>query len=143
MEDIIKFNNKQNISLSLYNYYDDIILFALNKTTENKIDTKTFGTIQYINKIRRLRMSQIMNNERQKTEDSIYYINYLFENTKNNINDKMYALNEFYNILSVIFNRFNNVPKQAYELKEKFMKCDKIPQKEKNNLELYVNSLMN
>ena len=143
MEDIIKFNNKQNISLSLYNYYDDIILFALNKTTENKIDTKTFGTIQYINKIRRLRISQIMNNERQKTEDSIYYINYLFENTKNNINNKMYALHEFYNILSVIFNRFNNVPKQAYELKEKFMKCDKIPQKEKNNLELYVNSLMN
>ena len=28
-------------------------------------------------------------------------------------------------------------------IKEKFMKCDKIPQKEKNNLELYVNSLMN
>ena len=84
-----------------------------------------------------------MNNERQKTEDSIYYINYLLENTKNNINDKIYALHEFYNILSDIFNRFNNVPKQAYELKEKFMKCDKIPQKEKNNLELYVNSLMN
>ena len=84
-----------------------------------------------------------MNDERQKIEDSIYYINYLFENTKDNMNDKMYALRQFYNILSQIFNRFIDVPKQAFELKEKFMKCNTIPEKEKINLDFYVKSLMN
>ena len=86
--DIYEFSKMQNTSI--YNYYDDMILFALNRNYKRPKFIKTFGTIQYINKIRRLRMSQIMNNERQKTEDSIYYINYLFENTKNNINDKIY-----------------------------------------------------
>ena len=143
MEDIFNFNQKQNLTLSLYNYYDDIILFALKRATSKKLYSRTYGTIQYINKIKRLRISQIMNDERQKIEDSIYYINYLFENTKDNMNDKMYALRAFYNILSQVFNRFIDVPKQAFELKEKFMKCNTIPEKEKINLDFYIKSLMN
>ena len=55
-----------------------------------------------------------MNDEKQKIEDAIYYINYLFENTKYNMIDKMYALRAFYNILIQIFNKFIDVSKQSF-----------------------------
>ena len=141
MEDIIKFNKQKNISL--YNYYDDIILFALNKTKATYGYTRTIGTIQYINKVRQLNISKIMDDEKQKMEDSIFYIDYLFQNTKNKEAEKMRVLHEFYNILADIFNRFNDVPSTAFNLQRKFLDCDEIPQEEKDNLEFYINSLLN
>ena len=141
MEDIIKFNKQKNISL--YNYYDDIILFALNKTKATYGYTRTIGTIQYINKVRQLNISKIMDDEKQKMEDSIFYIDYLFKNTKNKEAEKMRVLHEFYNILADIFNRFNDVPSTAFNLQRKFLDCDEIPQEEKDNLEFYINSLLN
>ncbi len=84
-----------------------------------------------------------MNDENQKIEDSLNYINYLFENTDNSKEEKMFALKNFFNILSDIFNRFNNVPMKAFKLHRKFMQCKSIPQVEKNNLDLYINSLLN
>ena len=141
LDDIFKSTKSKNISL--YNYYDDIILFALNRTKAKYVYSKTFGTIQYINKIRQLNISTIMNDSKQKMEDSIFYINYLFKKTENNEKEKMYVLYEFYNILSDIFNRFNEVPMQAFKLQRKFLDCESIPKEEKNNLEFYVNSLLN
>ena len=141
MEDIIKFNKQKNISL--YNYYDDIILFALNKTKATYGYTRTIGTIQYINKVRQLNISKIMDDEKQKMEDSIFYIDYLFKNSKNKEAEKMRVLHEFYNILADIFNRFNDVPSTAFNLQRKFLDCDEIPQEEKDNLEFYINSLLN
>ena len=84
-----------------------------------------------------------MNDENQKIEDSLNYINYLFENTDNSKEEKMFVLKKFFNILSDIFNRFNDVPMKAFKLHRKFMQCKSIPQVEKNNLDLYINSLLN
>ena len=127
----------------IYNYYEDIILFALKKAKSKKAITKTFGTIQYINKIRRLNITAIMNDEKQKMEDSISYINYLFQHTDDEGKEKMKVLHEFYNMLGDIFNRFNDIPMLAFKIKERFMKCESIPQIEKKNLEFYINSLLN
>ena len=127
----------------IYNYYEDIILFALKKAKAKKVISKTFGTIQYINKMRQLFIIRIMDDERQKMEDSIFYINYLFTHTKDEEKEKMKVLREFYNVLSDIFNRFNAVPIRAFDLKKKFLDCGSIPQDEKNNLEFYVSSLLN
>ena len=128
---------------SIYNYYDDLILFAFNKTENKYFFTNLFGTVQYINKIEQLNITQKMNNEVQKMEDSIAYISYLFDNTDNNEEQKIFVLHEFLNILSDIFNRNIEVPMKAFRLQRKFMKCKEIPQVEKNNLEFYISSLLN
>jgi glycosyltransferase involved in cell wall biosynthesis len=132
-----------NKNESIYNYYDDIILFSLNKTKAKYSITNIYGTIQYIYQLNDLKISKIMDNDTQKMDDAIFYINYLFENTKNVKYEKIYVLYEFYKALSLIFNRFNSVPDKAFELYKKFINCRVIPQPEKANLDLYINSLLN
>ena len=139
--DIYEFSKMQNTSI--YNYYDDMILFALNRNYKRPKFIKTFGTIQYINNIRKLNITKKMNYEKQKLEDSLSYIIYLYENTEDTEEERMFVLKKFYNILSDIFNRFNDVPIKAFKLHQKFMKSKRIPQREKNNLEFYINSLLN
>ena len=120
-----------------------MILFALSKDSRRPSFIKTYGTIQYINSIEELNITKKMKDEKQKMEDSLSYITYLFENTENIKEEKMFVLKNFFNILSDIFNRFNEVPMKAFKLHRKFMQCKSIPQIEKNNLELYINSLLN
>ena len=141
MENIFQFSKSKE--LSSYNYYDDIILFSLKKLKSKKAFTKTYGTIQYINKIRQLNITTIMNDEKQKMKDSIFYISYLFKNTEDDETEKMKVLHEFYNLLGDIFNKFIEVPAQAFKLQKKFLDCLYIPKEEKINLEFYVNSLLN
>ena len=141
MKDIFEFNTQK--ICELYNYYDSIIIFALNKINATYAHTKLYGTIQYINRIKQLKNYKVMNHENQKMKDSIFYINYLFENTGNNEREKIYALHKFYCVLSDIFNRFNNVSIEAYKLQKKFLNSENIPHIEKKNLVFYVNSLLN
>ena len=141
MKDIFEFNKQK--SFEYYNYYDSIIIFALNKVNAKYAYTKLYGTIQYINRIRQLKYYKVMNHENQKMEDSIFYINYLFENTENNEKEKICVLHKFYCLLSDIFNRFNNVSIEAYKLQKKFLNSENIPLIEKKNLVLYINSLLN
>ena len=141
ISNLFEFSKEKNISI--YNYYDDLILFDFSKTENKYIFINLFGTIQYINKIEQLNISQSMNNEIQKMEDSLFYISYLFDNTDNTEEQKIFVLHEFYNILSEIFNRNIEVPMKAFRLQRKFMKCKVIPQVEKNNLEFYISSLLN
>ena len=138
---IFEYSKVQNTSI--YNYYDDMILFAFSKDFKKPSLIQTYGTIQYINNIEELNITKKMNDEKQKIEDSLNYINYLFENTDNSKEEKMFVLKNFFNILSDIFNRFNDVPMKAFKLHRKFMQCKSIPQVEKNNLDLYINSLLN
>ena len=141
MENIIKFSKVKE--LSLYNYYDDLILFSLKQLKSKKAYSKTYGTIQYINKIRQLNITKIMDDEKQKMKDSIFYINYLFENSADDETEKMKVLHQFYNLLADIFNKYIEVPTQAFKLQKKFLDCLYIPKEEKINLEFYVNSLLN
>ena len=141
ISNLFEFSKEKNISI--YNYYDDLILFDFSKTENKYIFINLFGTIQYINKIEQLNISQSRNKKKKKMEDSLFYISYLFDNTDNTEEQKIFVLHEFYNILSEIFNRNIEVPMKAFRLQRKFMKCKVIPQVEKNNLEFYISSLLN
>ena len=141
IENIFKFSQRKNTSI--YSHYDDLILYALNKIQPKYIFTETYGTIQYINRIHELNITQKMNDDKQKIEDSLFYISYMFSHSENSEEEKLYVLHEYYNILSNIFNKFNDVPMKAFTLHRKFIKCKEISKVEKNNLEFYVNSLLN
>ena len=67
----------------------------------------------------------------------------MFKNTDDDETEKMKVLHEFYNLLGDIFNKFIEVPAQAFKLQKKFLDCLYIPKEEKINLEFYVNSLLN
>jgi hypothetical protein len=40
-------------------------------------------------------------------KDSIFYINFIFENSYNSFKEKKYVLNEFFNVISIIYNKFS------------------------------------
>ena len=115
-----KFNQLKN---QVYNYYDNILLFAINKVRTRFKHINLFGTIQYVNNMRELDIMNKINDNNQKIKDTIYYIDFLYENTGNNSRDKEFALQEFFNVLSIIYNKYNELSNEENQLYQKFLNC--------------------
>jgi hypothetical protein len=135
-----KFINFKNC---IYNYYDNIFLFSLMHKNIKFGHIDLVGVIQNNKDINELNLTKIMNDKEQKINDSIFYINYIFENTNNTFEGKKYALNEFLVNLSIIFNKFNNISLDAIELLKKFNNSKLINNNDKFDLNFYYNSLIN
>ena len=128
----------------IYNYYDDIVIFMLLKNNIIKFKhIDNYGVIQNLNSISNLNKYQIINNNTQKITDSIFYINFLYENSNNRQEDKESVLIEFFNVLSIIFNKFSTISGKAQELYEKFLNCNYISLSYKTSLKIYYSSLVN
>ena len=127
----------------IYNYFDEIILILISKFNLifKKIDMN--GIIQYINNIKILNIYRLINNKNQKIIDSIFYINFLFDKTSNTFEDKKIVLNEFYNLLSIIYNKYNKITEDSITLYKKFIKSNYISNFDKINLNFYFKSLLN
>ena len=118
-------------------YFDDIILFSLNKLNVTFIKSDIYGIIQYSLYIEELDKSNKINN----IEESIFYIDYLYENTNNTISDKEYVLKEYFDLLATIYNQYNIISNQAYNLYQKFYTSPFISSFNKNLLIIYFHSL--
>jgi len=127
----------------IYNYFDEIILILISKF--NLIFKKIYmnGIIQYINNIKILNIYRLINNKNQKIIDSIFYINFLFDKTSNTFEDKKIVLNEFYNLLSIIYNKYIKITEESITLYKKFIKSNYISNFDKINLNFYFKSLLN
>ena len=139
----IKEYNLNETKNEVYNYYDDIFLYVLQKSKNNFNHINNFGVIKKINNTNSLIIKSIIEDQNQKIKDSIFYINFLFEKSYNSFEEKKFVLNEFFNVMSIIFNKFNSKCNEAYILYEKFLNCDYISQLDKNYLKFYYNSLIN
>ena len=127
----------------IYNYYDEILNYLIVK---KRIEIKKFdyfGIIQYINKMKTFELYKIMRDKNQMIHDTLFYINFLFDNSDNTFEQKKYVLNEYVTIMSVIYNKFNDISDESKQLFIKFMNCDFISQYDKNNLKIYYKSLIN
>jgi len=133
---LIEYKNKVNM------YFNEIIFFLLIKEKAKLKHFDIIGLIQYNNITNKLYLNNLINTN-QKIKESLFYINFLFENTNNTYKDKKYVLNEFYNLLSIIFNKFNRISKESIKLFKKFLNCKFISKNEKQNLKFYYNSLIN
>ena len=130
------------LNITIYNYYEDILLFLLNK---NKLKIKhidEFGIIQNKNNIEILDKFKSSNNNNQLIKDSIFYINYLFDNSNDTFLDKKFVFQEFVNILSLIYNKFSKFTNNP-KLIKKFMNCKFINIEDKIELNFLYNSLVN
>ena len=99
--------------------------------------------IKYINRINNCSLFKIMNNDSQLYQDSLFYINFIFDNSNTNFQEKKLVLYEFYNIMGFIFNKFvkkNNETKMLYQ---KFIISKYISNEDKDELRFYYKSLNN
>jgi hypothetical protein len=99
--------------------------------------------IKYKNNNEIYNLNNKFKNNKQIIIDSLFYINFLFDNSDNTNISKKFVLNEYYNIMSVIHNKYNTIIKESYQLYKKFINCEFISNEDKNNLKLYYNSLIN
>ena len=126
----------------IYNYYDDIIFFILSKNNTTIQHISDYGAIRHEKYTKSLSRNELLNDNNQKIKDTIFYINFLYDNSNDTFEEKEKVLNKFNNYLSTIYNKFNKSTLQSHELYEKFINCKYISQLNKNILELYYHSLI-
>jgi hypothetical protein len=141
-KNIIKENFLFYKDIIVDNYLDEIILFLLkqNNITIKNIDV--IGLIEYSHIINSFEKYNTINKKAQIINDSLFYINFLYDHSPNTENDKLYALDEFYNLLSVIYNKYNEVTEERKKLIYKYLNCTFIPTYNKNLLKTYFNALI-
>ena len=127
----------------VYNYYDNIILFALNKLGPRFKYLNIFGTVQYTNDIFEQNLEKIMAEKNQKIKDSIFYIDFLYKNSDQSINGKYFPLHEYYNLMSIIYNKYITISDEAKNLFKTFIDSKYISEVDKKRLFFYYNSLIN
>ena len=99
---LMKYNkNYEEINKKIYNKFIKAKLLKniINKYNLNKY-IKTYNKyilIKYINKLKNLNLNKMMKDKIQKVKDSIFYINFLFDNTDNIKEEKKYALIHIFN----------------------------------------------
>ena len=132
------FENKK-----LYYYYDDIIFFLIKNITTQFRHINNFGIIQYKKVLKNFESEINIKDNNQLIQDTIYYINFLFDFSKNIVEEKEFVINEFFNYLNIIYNKFNILSLEAKLLIDKFLNCKYISQFSKNSLRIYYESLIN
>ena len=130
---------KDNI---IYNFFDEILLFIFRQNNIKIKNVNFSGIIEYSKNIKSFKKFNDINDKSQIISDSLFYIEFLFNHTPNNEKDKMFVLNEFYNIMNIIYNKNNIVTEDGKKLIYKFLNCDCIPQYNKNLLKTYYNALI-
>jgi glycosyltransferase involved in cell wall biosynthesis len=135
-----KFNRRKN---KLFNYFDDIILFLLNKIKAKFKHIDDYCMIQYINRINNSTLFKLLNNDSQLYQDSLFYINFIFDNSNNNLKDKKLVLYEFYNIMGFIYNKFVKSNNETKLLYQKFIISKYFSNEDKDELRFYYKSLNN
>lgn len=142
-KNIINIYNLNKYREIIYNYFHNIFLFCLITNNTNIQHYDKIGIIQYTNQTQDLNIFEFFNNKQQKINDSIFYINFLFDKTENTLEGKKFALNELFNILSIIYNKFNKNTNYSLELLEKFNNSELINISDKIDLNFYYKSLIN
>ena len=127
----------------LYNYFDDIIMFLLSKSLCKFKHIDYFGILKNINEVNSLKLNKISNNIEQKVNDTLFYINFLFEHSLNNKEEKKLVYDKYVNLLSLVNNKFLPESSNSIKLLNKFLKCKYINKIDKLELEFFYKSLNN
>ena len=143
LKEVIKNYKFINYKDVIYNYYDNIIIFSLIKNNIKFEYINITGIIQNNKQINKLKITKLIKDQNQLIKDTIFYINFLYDKTDGTYEGKKYALNEFYNLLSLIYNKFNKISNDSIKLFEKFNNSKLIDISDKKELNFYYNSLIN
>ena len=142
-KNIIKKYKFLNYKEIIYNYFDNIFLFCLSNSSIKFGHYDIYGVINNIKDMNELKLTKIMKEKNQKIEDSLFYINFLYDNSLNNFDGKKYALNELYNNLNIIFNKFNCFSQKSLYLIHKFNNSQFINATDKKYILFLYKSLIN
>jgi len=124
-------------------YYNKIFEFIIenSKYTFKRISSPKI----YINDFDcdKPKFNNFTTDENKRINELIFYINFIYDNSGKNFENKEMVLKEFFNVLSVIFNKFTKISKYSIKLLKKFIRSEYISKSNKILLKFYYNSLIN
>ena len=132
------------INETINNYFHEIILFML-ESNNNEFNYSSKGKIYKNDSDYDKFCFNDFSSEKNRTiiNEIIFYINFIFDNSKNTFEAKEIILQELFKELSSIFNKFSNISDSSIKLFNKFMNCNYISETNKNLLKFYYLSLIN
>ena len=132
-----------SLNITIFNYYENIFIFLFKKYNLKFKHIEQIGIIQNKNNIEIIKNEKMSIDKNQLINDSIFYINFIFDHSNNTYLDKKFVFFEFINILSIIYNKFNKITNNSIKLIEKFINCKYINIEDKKELIFFYNSLIN
>jgi len=143
LRNIIKEFRLDELNEIIDHYYNNIFEFIIenNNHTFKRISSPKI----YIKDIDcdKTTFNNFTTDENKRINELIFYINFIYDNSKNNFENKQIVLKEFFNVLSIIFNKFTKISKYSIKLIKKFIKSEYISKPNKILLKFYYNSLIN
>ena len=127
----------------IIDYYSDNIFNFIIESTNHEF--KHISSVKiYINDtdIDKYIFQDFNSEKNQYLIETLLYINFIFDKSENTYENKEKVLKEFYNLLSIIYNKFTKITNSSIDLFNKFMKCKYISQEHKILLKFYYDSLI-
>ena len=123
-------------------YYNNIFSFIIERTSFRFKQTTSVNI--YINEddCEKYKFNNFTEGESKIINETIFYIDFIFENSEDTFKIKEIVLNEFFNVLSIIFNKFTKISQSALRLLNKFINCKYISEYNKSILKFYYHSLI-
>ena len=130
---------KENIDL----YTNDILTFFIDLNNHKYIYISAINIYKNNSDFEKIRFNIFKSEQYSLISETIFFINFIFDNSENTIQVKEIVLKELFNVLNIIFNKFTKFSKSSIYLINKFFNCEYISVKNKNILKFYYNLLIN
>jgi hypothetical protein len=142
---LIKKYRLNAIKIAIDQYANDLFNFIINENSYKFIKNNSTLTNMYINDqyMDKIKFNDFPLKNKYLLKETIFYISFLFNFSKNTFEAKELVLQEFFNVLSLIFNKFTHISKSSLKLFQKFLDSEFISDKNKNILVFYYYSLIN
>ena len=114
------------------NYYNEIYTFILESNTPKYNHTSSVRLFKNNSDFDKFKFNDFSSSNKQIIKEVVFYINFIFENSKDTYEEKESVLSEFFNVLNIMFNKFT-----------KTSECNFISDKNKILLDFYCKSLIN
>ena len=143
LKNLTKLFNLDKTNEIIDHYYNNIFTFII-ESTHHKFKYSNSINL-YIKDIDcdKPKFNDFLSEDKKIIDETIFYINFLYDNSNNTYESKEKVLNVFFNLLSIIYNKFTKISKSSLKLLEKFICCKYISKENKILLKFYYNSLIN
>ena len=142
-KNIIKKFELEKLNEIIDHYYNNIFEFIF-ETNNYKFKRISSDGI-YINDTdsHKPKFNNFKSGDERRINEVIFYLNFIFDYSKNNFESKEKVLKEFFNVLSIIFNKFTKISNKSLKLINKFNNSEYISKANKTLLQFYYSSLIN
>ena len=124
-------------------YYNELIYFSLESIPHKFLHVNTIKLYLNETDFDNIKFNDFSSQQSNIINDAIYYINFIFDHSKNTLDAKKEILNEYLNLLNIIYNKYINISESAINLYKKFVDCKYISEDNKSSIEFYIKSLRN